>query len=266
MRFIVTGTPRSATTYSARLLAALDVPCTHEVVLRPSASVVDVVRWWTDDKQGESSWMAWTVLPLMPTAVPVLHVVRDPWLVIDSLANRNAILKDSKQPADSLRSIRDTIKAWLPDVFAWDTQVDRAAAFVVGWTQLIAERCPNRFVFYPDTLTVGSVVAMLAHLGVERLEGDIMAAVDSLATNINAGFNLEITDGISDPDVGNWIMQYAREQNCCRIATRKFQDVPDRQTPIELAAAMSPELLTEVNTHALAYGYEPMAVPELVTA
>lgn len=265
MRFIVTGTPRSATTYSARLLAALDVPCTHECVLRPLAAVVDVVRWWSDDKQGESSWMAWTVLPLMPSPVPVIHVVRDPWLVIDSLANRNAILNDSKQPADSLRAIRNMIKAWLPDVFAWDSQVDRAAAFVVGWNRLIAERVPEQLTFRPAG-GVAAVSVVLRYLGIERSTTQIIQALDTVAENINAGFNLEITDGISDPDVGNWIMQYAREQNCCRLATRKFKDVPDRQSPIELAAAMSPELLTEVNTHALAYGYQPVAAPEAVAA
>ena len=64
MRFIVTGTPRSATQYGARLFTELGVTCEHEHALRPLAAVVDTLRWYKAGAAGESSWMAWTLLPL----------------------------------------------------------------------------------------------------------------------------------------------------------------------------------------------------------
>lgn len=202
----------------------------------------------------------------MPSPVPVIHVVRDPWLVIDSLANRNSILKARELRSKSMQAVRDTIDAYLPEVFAWETRVDRAAAFVVGWNRLIADRVPERCVFVPSNLKPPDVYDMLLNLSNARPLADITAALEKVPVITNAGYTIKDTPGVSDPLIARWIKEYAAEHNCTDVFTRKIQNVPDRQTPTELAGAMSSKLLIEVNAHALTYGYQPIVAPETVAA
>lgn len=263
MRFIVTGTPRSATRYGAKLLDALRVPCTHEHTLRPLAPVVDVLRWWREAKSGESSWMAWTLLPVMPTSVPVLHTIRDPWLVIDSLANRNSILRPDQLQTDVMTAIRRIIDAYLPEVFLHATCIDRAAAFVLGWNRLIGERVPDRCVYHVDRLDVPMVRNMLEYLGVSRSDTDIANVLAAIPTEVNGGYSIEDSPRLSDPVVARWIEQYAKEHNFAGVVTRRMKDVPDRQTPAELAARMTPGVLDRVNEYASRHGYQAMEVPQL---
>lgn len=255
MRFIVTGSPRSATQYMARLLTALRVPCSHEHALRPFAQVIEVLRWWRDG-EGESSWMAWTLLPLLPDPVPVIHVVRDPWAVIDSLTNRNAICKTDRMDTAVMRAIRDTISTYLPDVFNWANWVDRAAALVLGWNRSIADRLPGRCVIHVERLDSAAVHRMLRHVGAERNDEEVQTALSDVRTNVNAGYTVVETPGVSDPDVAEWIRQYAEEKGVSRVFTRKIKNEPNRQSPHELAEAMAPELLAQVNAYARLHRYE----------
>lgn len=264
MRFIVTGSPRSATRYAARLLQALRVPCTHEHALRPFAQVIDVVRWWRDAGSGESSWMAWTLLPMLPGPIPVIHIVRNPWAVIDSLANRNSICKPEQLGTKVMQSIRDTITAYLPEAFAWEARIDRAASLVLGWNRLIAERVPKRCVIHVERLDAVAVRGMLHHIGIERSGEEIQSALSSVRTNVNAGYTVVDTPGISDPQVAEWIKQYAEERGCSRVYTRKIKNAPNRQTPEELAAGINPELLTQVNEYAERHGYATVELAEAV--
>ncbi len=265
MRFIVTGTPRSATRYSANLLDALRVPCTHEHTLRPLAPVVDVLQWWQESKSGESSWMAWTLLPLMPDAVPVLHTIRNPWLVIDSLANRNSILRPDQLRTDVMTGIRRTIDTYLPEVFSRTTRIDRAAAFVLGWNRLIGERVPDRFVYHVERLDVPTVCNMLEYLGVSRSDAEIAKALATVSTEVNGGYSIADAPRLSDPLVARWVEQYAKENGFAGVVPRVMKDVPDRQTPAELAEKMSPEMLDQVNQYASRHGYPTVEVPQLVS-
>ncbi len=264
MRFVITGTPRSATKYSARLFHALGVPCTHEKTLRPTISAVDTLRWWIAGDTGEASWMAWTLLGVMPGPVAVFHTIRDPWAVIDSLANRNAILKTKQAPGNTMLMIRTTIDAYLPGVMQRESRIDRAAAFVLGWNRLIEQRVPERFVYYADRLDIATVRQMLRYIAIERTDDDIATALDEIKTDTNAGYTVADSPGISNPGVARWIEQYAKEQGCSGVFTRKIKNEPDRQTPQQLAEAMDPDLLEEVNQYAVSHDYE--AVEELVAA
>jgi len=262
MRFVVTGTPRSATKYAARLFTALGVQCHHEGTIRPFTPVVDLLRWYARNHSGESSWMAWTVLPLFPGPLPVFHTIRDPWAVIDSLANRNSILRDTE---GFMSEQRDTIAAYCPRVCQQTTRVDRAAAMVIDWNKAIRRAVgKDVFTYRADRLNVLTVGRMLAHIGIERTRGEIINALAEVSTQTNAGYTIGGATGISDPVVEKAVLEYAEQMGVETVWVRQVQNEADRQTPEELAAEMSPELLNEVNQYAAANGYD--VVPATVAA
>jgi len=266
MHFVITGTPRSATKYSSKLLSELGAPCSHERVLRPETSVVNVLRWLDqDDVPGESSWMAWTVLPLLPEPIPVLHVIRDPWLVIDSLANRNSILDVDQMKTKDMLAIRDMLKTYLPDVLSWPNRIDQAASFVLGWNRLIALAHPDRFVFYPDRLDLRVLRGMLHHVGIERTDKDLIVQRDRVSTAINKGYTVNDITELSDPVVARAIEEYAKNNGFTEIFARQIVDKTEYQTPEEVAEAMAPDLLEQVNEFAAAHGYQEIDVPQLVS-
>ncbi|KKN00072.1 hypothetical protein LCGC14_1141540 [marine sediment metagenome] len=246
-------------------MAALGLPCNHEKILRPLASVVDMAKW-PKLNEGESSWMAWSVLPLMVAYdVPVLHTIRNPWKVIDSLTNRNQILNPLVLGDSALQSVRELINLLLPDLFDREQRVDRAAALVVAWNQLIADRLPNRILVPVDKLNAYRLGDVLYQMGVSRSRDEIQTALDEVSTKTNSGYTVDSVPGVSDPNVAKWLAQYAVEQNCCRVSTRKIRDVAASQTPEELAEAMDPELLDQVNQYASRHGYPTVEVPQLVS-
>jgi len=261
MLFVVTGTPRSGTQYASRLMTALGLPCDHEKTFRPLVSVANIVRWPTLDI-GEASWMGWSLLPLMVGhRVPVLHTLRNPWSVIDSLTNRNHILNPLVHSDSSLQGVREIINAYLPGLFARDRRVDRAAALVLGWNRLIAEHVPDRCVYYVDRLDIPMVRKMLAYLNypaadvLDISDDQIDSALADISTSTNSGFTIDSVPGVSDPDVAEWIAQYAKANNVGRISTCKIRDVAARQTPEELVEQMDPELAERVNAYAACHGY-----------
>ncbi len=266
MLFVVTGSPRSGTQYVARLMAAMGFPCDHEKTLRPPASVVDLIRWPGLDI-GEASWMAWCVLPLMVGhRIPVLHVVRNPWDVIDSLTNRNYILNPLAAQKSTLQSVREMINVYLPDVFTHEQRVDRAAALVVGWNRLIAEHVQSRFLFHVESLDLSSVRELLHFIGERRDDAVIDTALSEVSTTANSGYTVDRVPGISNRDVAEWVAFYAKQQGVDHVSTLKIRDVAGRQTPEELAEAMSPDLLVEVNEYAGCHGYQRISIPELAVA
>jgi hypothetical protein len=255
MSFVVTGTPRSGTRYVSTLLTAIGLKCYHEKTLRPLATTLDVVRWPTLGI-GESSWMAWCVVPLMVGhRVPVLQTIRDPWKVIDSLTNRNHILNPLVVGESALKSIRQLINVMLPNLFDREQRVDRSVELVLGWDRLIREYVPHRYVFHVDRLDVSTIGEMLTHIGAEATDDEITSALAEVSTSTNSGYTVEATMGISDPDVAKWIVRYAKEKDCGRISTCKIRDVPVTQSPEELAELMDPGLLEQLNHYAEHYGY-----------
>ncbi len=263
MRFVVTGSPRSGTRYTAKLMAALGLPCDHEKTLRPLATVVDVAKWPKLDV-GESSWMAWSLLPVMVGYdIPVLHTIRNPWKVIDSLTNRNQILNPLASCDSALQGVRELINLYLPDLFDREQRVDRAAALVLGWNQLIEANVPERSLLHVDRLDVSRVRIALGYLGVFRTDDKIQAALDEVSTSTNSGYTVDSVPGVSDPDVAKWISQYAAEQNCDRVLTRKIRDVAASETPEQLAERMDPALLEQVNRYADRHRYPTVEVPVL---
>lgn len=204
MRFFVTGTPRSATAYAARLFRALAIPCSHERVARPRAPIDELVDWYAKDDGGESSWLAWLFLGCLPGPVPVLHTLRDPWDVVDSLVQRNTIMQE-KAPADGNREVlRKVMNALCPEVPKYKTDIERSAALVIHWNRRITEAVKQSSFPYMryqvEAVNADLVREMLDFIDVYRDGYEIDGAVARVPHNVNAGQymhkNVEITSPI----------------------------------------------------------------------
>lgn len=267
MRFVVTGSPRSATRYAAVLFERLGVPCTHEQVFRHTGSPVDVVRWYERGNHGDSSWLAWAFLDLIPGPVVMFHTRRDPWKVIDSMAHRNRIVSMVESRAESINSLRDVMNAYCPQVAQYDTEINRAAAFMLDWNQRIEEVAfaHRENVVYRsyrvESLNVPFVHNMLSDLDITRTDEQIEHALNPDYHKTNQGRVVtEKTDisGLSNPDVARYIEErWGREITSVQI----IASTDDAMSGEELAEQMAPELLDEVNCYATRFGYSTVEQP-----
>lgn len=269
MNFVVTGTPRSATGFASKLFSSLGVECTHERIFRPRSALQDMLEWHTAGAKAESSWLAWLFMPLLPAPVPMLHTVRQPWGVVDSLAHRNDILPKEAEKSQSIgkRLLRDTIAAYCPDVFEHDGAVDRAAAFVVTWNDKIeatAEQTGCPYIRYKaDELAPEVLAKLLQFVGVHREMPEVERALRDMPRSVNAGNELEYEVKIKHP----LILAYLQETNpdtppvLARVLRKGV-----KRTPEEVAALAAPELREAVDNLCERYGYAPTSTARGETA
>ncbi len=263
MNFIVTGTPRSGTTYAAVLFEALGVPCTHEKVFLPQGTLLDAVKWCAKHG-GESSWLAWAFLGMCPGPVAIFHQRRDPWRVIDSMAYRNVIAQVDVTQTQHYLWIREVIDAVCPRLLSHDNPVDRAAILVLDWNAAIerAVRPGDRYMDYRvESLSATVVETMLSRIGVVRSEPEIERALATVSKTTNVGLGQNYDAQITEPAILDYMQVHYPGRD---FAMRSIEAVQDRKTAEQLAEAMDPDLLEEVNQYAVSHDYE--AVEELVAA
>ncbi len=156
VRFVVSGSQRSATGYTATLLTALGCACGHEAIfnadrlrrhwlagrqlgvllridphrefLTPGEITVTEVPMMKDGPQGEASWLAAPYLARLPAGTVVLHQVRDPLAVIRSMI-RSRFFQESTH--------RTFAAQHCPPVAA-GTLLDRLMTYWVEWNSLVA--------------------------------------------------------------------------------------------------------------------------------
>lgn len=130
IRFLVTGTPRASTKWTAHALTKIGLWCTHEETFSGWASDYGDEERWRDSPDGDSSWLGAPFSPAVKDAgIPVIGLLRDPILVARSLVRMGFF--ETGQPYLSF------IEAHTPTVFNHDHLPDRALAFWVAWTRLI---------------------------------------------------------------------------------------------------------------------------------
>ncbi len=117
--FIITGCARSGTAYTAKLLTAAGVPCTHEEVFslhaaeRLTAGHAGGVHSATFKnvgeelgRKGESSWLAAPLLDKLPKDIIIFHQLRNPLHVIRSLMRRRFFHQDRGTGSDYAKYAR----------------------------------------------------------------------------------------------------------------------------------------------------------------
>lgn len=255
--FVVTGSPRSGTGYASLLFKVLTIPCTHEAVYKPRAALDDVCKWFDETHiKGDSSFLAWAFFGVNPRPVTVLHQLRDPWKVIDSLAYRNDLLP-VRAPADPGKdSFRRAIRAYAPSVFEHRCDVCRAAEMWVVWNELIEDAAHTHdleiYRYRLEDVSVPLIATLLDKLDVYREEEEIQNAISSVPRNVNAGKQLNFGLKITNPDILAAI-QKAKPGIDPIIRTAIKTDTP--RTPAQLAEKLPADLLGRVNELAERYGY-----------
>ena len=256
--FVVTGTPRSATGYASLLFTALSVPCSHERIFRPRTSLLEVLEWYAEGgEKGESSWLAWVFLGVMPGPIPVLHTVRNPWNVVDSLAHRNDILPEEADLDEGKKTFRETVKAYCPEVLEYSTGVDRAAALVIHWNRKIEEyACRNGCEYHryrvEDIKSRRQVERLLGYIGIPRNETDIERALNEVPFNVNAGKNIEYNLEITNPFI---LEAFQKMVPDIKPVISRAMKTAEYKTSEELENNMSLELRVGLNEIAERYGY-----------
>ena len=144
--FIITGCARSGTAYTAKLLTAAGVPCSHEGLF----SLEGAGRVATDGWEaafilfgGESSWLAAPLLDELPEDIIIFHQLRNPLHVIRSLMRRRFFHQDRGTWSDHAKYAR----RWMEQGQSQFTQANikeheppivRCMKYWVHWNQFVS--------------------------------------------------------------------------------------------------------------------------------
>ena len=173
-RFLVTGSGRSGTRYTATLFNALDVPCGHEDVFgRPQGIGRRPIDW--KSYQGDASWLAVPLLPL--DEVVVLHQVRHPLDVVRSLVGTGVLREDRNGRFPRF------LRKCFPEVLAVESEIERAA-----WRwRILNERIePHAAITYRlEDLDTDLMLRLCSLLEVDRPQCEIAEALEQTSTTVN---------------------------------------------------------------------------------
>lgn len=263
-RFIVTGTPRTATGYASVFFKALNLPCTHERIFRPRGTLADVLEWYAHKDSGESSWLAWAFLGLLPGPVPILHSTRNPWAVIDSLAHRNDLIPKEARVDRGKTLYRETISAYCPEVGKFEKPLDRSVAFIIAWNKLITSaaahyECPY-LRYRVEDMDGPQAKRLLEHVDVYRDSYEIDNAIVNVPRNVNAGKRLAYHMEVVHPELREIVQKILPESDGIidRLVT------PDEpRTPDELEDGLDPRLRDALYALAEEQGYERTMTAEV---
>jgi hypothetical protein len=199
---------------------------------------------------------------MMPGPVTVFHTRRNPWDVIDSLANRNRIVNDDCATSTVVRSLREVMNALCPSVARYSDPINRAAEFMLRWNESIeaaiaeSPQVVDSMSYAVERLTSQAVRRMLALVGESRDDGAIEYALDPALHQTNRGRVVTKnvgSDGLSNPVVAKFIKEYCNGQV---TSYQRVEFTDQRLTASDLSSRLEPELLAEVNEYARRFGYK----------
>lgn len=148
--FIVVGTGRCGTVSCAKLLTDVGIPCGHEKIFGPygisnqSNSEVSMQCGLKDVKSimADSSYMAVPFLKhdILIDAI-IIHVVRNPIDVILSFHNKLQYWRN-----DNLNIWEKFISNHIPEIFDYETPLERNCYYVIKWNKLIEEHVKEKYI------------------------------------------------------------------------------------------------------------------------
>jgi hypothetical protein len=179
-RFVVTGWGRSGTAYMADLLRHVGVSCGHEWVYKPSGP-----DWGT--RWGDSSWLA--VPYLDDFDGPVIHIVRDPYKVAESLIGSGMFdpsLDGTAEVPLNADEFRQFVYKHIPGLEDLADPVERTVAFMEVWADRLEQL--DVPVYRVEDMDAEKLVEIVNQTGRPRpvREVDVAAAIENTPTNVNA--------------------------------------------------------------------------------
>ena|GEM_PF-999598 len=192
IRYVIVGTPRSATAYTSELLSNLGLACGHEKYFKFEQSWQNFLD---DDRiHGDATWLARPFLQKFPPNVRILHQTRDPVKVINSLLQIQFLdLDENETPMRTGARLRFTQFAYqhCPELSRHSTTLERTIWFYYYWNKAIDDAAQERSVLRFDIESLGPdlLKRILRHLGLPRdyISDEMLAAqFELLPRNINA--------------------------------------------------------------------------------
>lgn len=168
LKAIVTGVGRSGTTYLARLLTSMNLPCGHESIfnysdediikerlLDPKKRVISVVstknreKWIDPTKtEAESSYLAAPYLDWKELdQVKIIHVFRNPIKVARSfIMDFKYFKKNEPNKENEFNELGFEEKIWkvLPELSNIENQQERFCYFYYNWNKILIDKSKNK--------------------------------------------------------------------------------------------------------------------------
>lgn len=176
-RFVITGWGRSGTAYIADLLRKVGISCGHEWVY-----TADGPDWGS--RWGDASWMAVPYLDEFDG--PIVHLVRDPYKVAESLIG-SALFdpdNDSLAPVNT-PDFREFVYKHIPGLEQLEDPVDRVVAYMEVWADRIDQF--DAPIFRVEEMDAEKLVEIVNMTGRPRpaTVADVAAAVEATPTDVN---------------------------------------------------------------------------------
>jgi len=195
-RLVVTGAPRSGTTWVAHALLEAGVPCSHERVAtefgqRPWAT-------WAAD----SSWCWPAYYDALDLATPVVIVYRSPWPTVTSLVRCGWVADDPTNAAVDV-----FLRHHAPAVYDAADETGRAASWWATWYGWALDWPGRRLVFDLADLTDDpTVLRALAGAAGSPISEPHAARIQAALPPLNAAKSrrsdaLPVDPGDLDPDL-----------------------------------------------------------------
>lgn len=157
LKYLVVGTGRCGTVFTARLLTKLGINCGHEAIfdwrglnhalnvinnkIPIETSICSQGEWFNSEVVAESSYMA---IPYLENKIlkntKIIHITRDPLCVISSFS------KDIKffERIDELKKYENFIYKNLPELKNKKTPLEKVCFYCIEWNRLIEKRCKDK--------------------------------------------------------------------------------------------------------------------------
>lgn len=131
LKVLVTGTGRCGTRYFSKRLTSAGIPCHHELIgLTGLRGLKDRVQKF--NVVADSSWLAAAYLQHIPEEVTIVHLVRHPAKVIESLMRMRFFYR-----GNLFQRYTDFATGSLPGIGSFSRVLDRAIYFYLQWNAKI---------------------------------------------------------------------------------------------------------------------------------
>ena len=159
LKFVIVGTGRCGTVYLAKLLSALELPCTHEGIFSYEGLDTALLKlnnkskiqnseislrsgdWLKnfDSVQGDASYLAAPFLnhPALSNT-KIIHIIRHPLKVISSLVDDFGYFTDTSLPINP-DPWQEFIYSHIPVLKSPMEPLDRAALYWIEWNKMIGK-------------------------------------------------------------------------------------------------------------------------------